>query len=81
MSRKLRRAAGKLKKTPTRQPTVQSAARASSAAELLATGRTLHQAGRLAEAEALYRRVLADQPNHADTLNLLGALAHQTGAQ
>ena len=79
MSRKLRRAAGKLKKTPTRQPTVQSAARVSSAAELLATGRTLHQAGRLAEAEALYRRVLADQPNHADTLNLLGALAHQTG--
>ena len=79
MSRKQGRAAGKLKKTPTRQPTMQSAARASSVAEFLATGRKLHQVGSLAEAEVLYRRVLADQPNHADALNLLGTLAHQTG--
>jgi tetratricopeptide (TPR) repeat protein len=79
MSRKQGRSAAKLKKTPTRQPTTQSSARAHSVAELLATGRTLHQVGRLAEAEALYRRVLADQPNHAGALNLLGALAHQTG--
>ena len=38
-----------------------------------------HQAGRLADAEALYRRILAAQPNHADALHLLGLIAHQSG--
>jgi tetratricopeptide (TPR) repeat protein len=38
-----------------------------------------HRAGRLAEAEAIYRQVLAAQPNHTDALNLLGTLAHQVG--
>jgi predicted O-linked N-acetylglucosamine transferase (SPINDLY family) len=38
-----------------------------------------HQAGRLAEAEALYGRVLAQVPDHADALHLLGVLACQSG--
>jgi len=38
-----------------------------------------HQAGRFAEAETLYRKVLALQPNHADALHLLGVLAAQIG--
>src|SRR5260370_41942201 len=38
-----------------------------------------HQAGRLREAELLYRQILAQQPNHAETLHLLGVLAHQIG--
>jgi predicted O-linked N-acetylglucosamine transferase (SPINDLY family) len=38
-----------------------------------------HQAGRLAEAEALYRQVLADSPNQPDALNLLGTLATERG--
>ena len=38
-----------------------------------------HQAGRLAEAEALYRQILAVQPNHADALHLLGVIASQVG--
>jgi protein O-GlcNAc transferase len=38
-----------------------------------------HQAGRLSEAEALYRQVLAAQPNHADALHFLGVIAHQIG--
>jgi tetratricopeptide (TPR) repeat protein len=38
-----------------------------------------HQDGRLAEAEALYRSVLAAHPRHADSLHLLGVLAHQAG--
>jgi len=38
-----------------------------------------HRAGRLAEAERLYRQILAQQPNHADALHLLGALAAQAG--
>jgi tetratricopeptide (TPR) repeat protein len=39
----------------------------------LAAGRQHHQAGRLAEAEACFRRVLAAQPDHADAYSNLGA--------
>ena len=38
-----------------------------------------HQAGRLQEAEALYRQILAAQPKHSDALHLLGVIAHQVG--
>ncbi|WP_434723698.1 tetratricopeptide repeat-containing sulfotransferase family protein [Mesorhizobium sp. RIZ17] len=39
----------------------------------------LHQAGRRQEAEALYRQVLGQQPNHVAALHFLGLLLHQTG--
>jgi protein O-GlcNAc transferase len=39
----------------------------------------LHQAGRLAEAEELYRQVLAERPQHPEVLHLLGLVAHKTG--
>ncbi|MBP2299051.1 tetratricopeptide repeat protein [Azospirillum picis] len=38
----------------------------------------LHQAGRLGEAEALYRRALAVRPRQPDALHLLGMVACQT---
>jgi len=38
-----------------------------------------HQAGRLGEAEALYRQILAVQPGHVDALQMLGCIAHQAG--
>jgi predicted O-linked N-acetylglucosamine transferase (SPINDLY family) len=38
-----------------------------------------HQAGRLAEADKIYRQILARQPNHADALHAFGVLAEQTG--
>jgi protein O-GlcNAc transferase len=38
-----------------------------------------HQAGRLPEAEQLYRDILRQAPHHRDALHLLGAVAHRTG--
>lgn len=46
---------------------------------LLQQGLTHHQAGRLAEAEACYRQVLAEVPAHPHALNLLGVIASQVG--
>ncbi|MDR3733959.1 MAG: tetratricopeptide repeat protein [Acidobacteriaceae bacterium] len=50
-----------------------------SLAETLSTAIAHHQAGQMAEAEALYRRILADDPGEPDALHLLGVLAHQVG--
>ena len=47
--------------------------------EQLETALAHHRQGRLHEAEALYRQVLASEPNQADALHLLGLVAHQTG--
>jgi protein O-GlcNAc transferase len=38
-----------------------------------------HQAGRLAEAAAVYREIIAQHPNHSDALHLLGIATHQQG--
>jgi hypothetical protein len=38
-----------------------------------------HQAGRLTEAEQIYRQALAIQPDNADCLHLLGMIAFQSG--
>ena len=38
-----------------------------------------HTAGRLAEAEAIYRELLAEQPGNAEVTHLLGQLAGQAG--
>jgi tetratricopeptide (TPR) repeat protein len=46
---------------------------------LLADALNHHQAGRLPDAERLYRQILAVDPRHPDGLHLLGVLAHQTG--
>ncbi len=43
------------------------------------SGLAHHQAGRLADAERIYRQILAQQPDHADALHLLGMLVAQTG--
>jgi predicted O-linked N-acetylglucosamine transferase (SPINDLY family) len=78
MNRKQRRAAAKLGRPSSNLPGPAAAAVApTGAAELLVAGVNHHQAGRLAEAEICYRRVLAAQPDHADALHLLGVIAHQ----
>lgn len=38
-----------------------------------------HRAGQLAQAEEIYRQILAGEPTHAPTLHLIGVLAFQTG--
>jgi protein O-GlcNAc transferase len=45
-----------------------------SAASLFADGVRLHQAGRLADAEQIYHRILATLPDHFDCLHLLGLI-------
>ena len=40
---------------------------------------TLHQAGRLSEAEGIYRNILAVEPKHVNSLHLLGVIAIQAG--
>jgi Flp pilus assembly protein TadD len=47
--------------------------------EMIATAVRLHQDGDLAQAEALYRRILEQRPDHPGALHLLGVLAHQQG--
>ena len=48
-------------------------------ADPFATALRHHQAGRLGEAEALYRRILAANPRHPGSLHHLGLVAHQSG--
>lgn len=49
------------------------------AAALLNAALAHHQAGRLADAKALYAQILAIQPKHADALHFMGLLACQIG--
>jgi predicted O-linked N-acetylglucosamine transferase (SPINDLY family) len=48
-------------------------------AAVFAQALALHQAGRLAEAEPLYRQVLQADPRHFDSLHLLGVIHYQRG--
>ena len=47
--------------------------------QALAAALKHHESGRVAEAEALYRQILAVAPQHSDALHLLGVLASQDG--
>lgn len=47
--------------------------------QLLQQAITHHQAGRLGDADQLYRQILMVQPDHPDGLHLLGVLYHQAG--
>jgi tetratricopeptide (TPR) repeat protein len=67
-----------MSKTSGRRPPVQNAVAIALRAEL-DQGLALHQQGKLAEAERIYRKVLRQQPNRFDALHLLGVIAVQTG--
>jgi len=51
----------------------------SSVTELFAEALTLHQAGRLADAERIYDKILSIEPRHFDSLRLRGVIDHQRG--
>ncbi|MAF48900.1 MAG: tetratricopeptide repeat protein [Rhodospirillales bacterium] len=48
--------------------------------KLLEQGLSLHQAGRLEDAERLYRQVLEQDADNQDALHFLGLIAHHRGA-
>ncbi|WP_451983702.1 tetratricopeptide repeat protein [Azospirillum endophyticum] len=52
---------------------------AATAAALVGQAVPLHQSGKLADAETLYRQALAAHPRQPDALHLLGMVACQTG--
>lgn len=52
---------------------------AETADSMLARAIAFHQGGQLAEAESLYRTILAADPRHPDALHYLGLLGLQTG--
>ena len=70
MNRQQRRAA-------TKQAGYAAPAKPQDIATLLADALTHHQAGQLTEADRLYKKILAFQPQHADSLHLLGVIAIQ----
>jgi protein O-GlcNAc transferase len=47
--------------------------------DVFETARSHHAAGRLNEAEGLYRRILGLDPRHVGSLVMLAAIGHQTG--
>src|SRR2546428_612106 len=47
--------------------------------QLIREGVAHHQAGRLADAEARYRKVLDSHPDHSNALRLLGIIEMQAG--
>ncbi|MEX0678490.1 MAG: tetratricopeptide repeat protein [Pirellulales bacterium] len=48
-------------------------------AEALSIAFAHHQRGEIAEAERIYRQIVASEPTHADAWHLLGVAAHQAG--
>jgi tetratricopeptide (TPR) repeat protein/2-polyprenyl-3-methyl-5-hydroxy-6-metoxy-1,4-benzoquinol methylase len=76
MNRKERRAARKQgRSTAARSDSTKS----NGSSHLFALALSQHQAGQLAAAERVCRKVLASDPNHADSLHLLGVIARQVG--
>lgn len=47
--------------------------------EAFLRARDYHLSGRFSDAEALYQRILGENPDHADSLDFLGVIACQTG--
>jgi len=64
---------------PARLPLTATVAHAPAIHPLLPEAASLHQAGRLAEAAALYERIIAQVPGDCEATHLLGVIALQEG--
>ncbi len=74
-NKKIKRTLGRLQKR--KQTSIQPGM--SSQQNILQQALALHRAGRLPQAEALYRQILLVEPNHPDALHFLGVIAQQVG--
>jgi SAM-dependent methyltransferase len=79
MNRKERRAANKRGEESARTPSAPGFAADVGTAELAAEASRLHRAGRGSEAQAICRHILAREPDHVQSLNLLGLMAQASG--
>jgi protein O-GlcNAc transferase len=79
MNRKQRRATGKINRRQSDSRAGTTTHTGFVVTELWAAGLQHHQAGRLAEAETCYRRVLAAHPNHATVHSNLGVALYDQG--
>ncbi len=80
MNRKERRAANKRFDESARRPTALASGPAgASLAELAAEASRSHRAGRINQAQAICRQILAREPAHVQSLNLLGLMAQASG--
>src|SRR6266571_3612205 len=70
---------GSAEKRPTSGPSGAGEGRPVSVSRRLDTALQHHQAGRLSEAEAGYREILAVDPDNIDALHFLGVISHQRG--
>jgi tetratricopeptide (TPR) repeat protein/SAM-dependent methyltransferase len=79
MNRKQRRAAAKQSGIRPGGPFLAAGPSAAELAQLQTSGLAHHQAGRLPQAEACYRKILSAEPRDVNALHLLGVLARQSG--
>jgi SAM-dependent methyltransferase/tetratricopeptide (TPR) repeat protein len=79
MNRRERRADEKRQQESTRKPVARAASAHLGVADLAAEAHRLRAAGRVSDAQAICRQILAREPKHVPTLNLLGLIAQAAG--
>ena len=79
MNRRDRRAAEKRQQESAKKPVARAAAAGLGIAELAAEASRLRAAGRIGDAQAMCRQLLAREPAHVPTLNHLGLMAQASG--
>jgi SAM-dependent methyltransferase len=79
MNRKERRAAEKRRDQSARNFNTPDAQEVVSIADLVAEANRCYRAGRIGEAQAICRQILAREPDHVPTLNLNGLVAQASG--
>ncbi|THD71653.1 MAG: methyltransferase domain-containing protein [Bradyrhizobium sp.] len=79
MNRKERRAANKRREESARRPNALALSAGVSIVDLAAEASRLRGAGRINEAQEVCRQILAREPAHVQSLNLLGLMAQASG--